>query len=391
MANDLTVTQIASIVNSIMDEVTGVDSDLTQVNTATFVSVAQTALKTGYDPLAVGLSVVMTNTIMSVRPYNRKFRGLMRSEEEWGNHTRKIQFVDQPATDNGAYKLVNGQSVDMYKVNLEKVLQTNFYGQETFDFYQTFTRNQLKSAMRSPTELARYYAAKMMHIANQREQRLENLNRFTINNLIAGKVEADSTNVLHLVTMYNTEKGTSLTSDTVRENANWGNFSRWMYGKLETLASMLTERSQLYHLNINDYPIKRHTPYTDLTMYMIADFENAVNAEVLSQTYHDSYLRFADHEKINFWQNPNEPYNIDVFASYTGKDGALHQSKTGGTQVSHVVGIMMDREAAGSTIFDEHSNVTPNNAFGDYYNQAWKGVYRFWNDLTENCLVLCLD
>ena len=108
MANDLTVTQIASIVNSIMSEVTGEQATTTTIDTAQFVNVAQTALKTGYDPLAVGISQVLSRTIMSVRPYDRKFAGLMKTNEQWGNHTRKIQFVDRDATDNDAFKLVNG-------------------------------------------------------------------------------------------------------------------------------------------------------------------------------------------------------------------------------------------------------------------------------------------
>lgn len=391
MANDLSVTQIASVVNAIMKEVTGQEATTNTINTGLFVNVAQTALKTGFDPLAVGISQVLTNTIMSVRPYNRKFAGLIRNSEEWGNHVRKIQFVDKDTTDNEAYKLTNGAAIDMYKVSLENALQTNFYGQDTFDFYETFTRNQLKSAMTSPEQLARYVSAKMLHISNQREQRLENLNRFTVNNFIAGKVEADPDNVLHLLTMYNDEKGTTLTTDTVRQTANWPDFARWMYGKLETLAGYLTERTQLYHMNIVGKPIMRHTPARNLKMYMLADFENSVNSEVLSNTYNDSLLRWADHEKINWWQNPNAPEQINVQCVFTGNDGQVHYSNEGETVVDNVIGVMFDEEAIGYTLVDEHSNTTPQNAAGDYYNMYWKGVYKYWNDITENAFVLCLD
>lgn len=390
MANDLTVTQIASIVNSIMAEVTGEQATTTTIDTAQFVNVAQTALKTGYDPLAIGISQVLSRTIMSVRPYDRKFAGLMRTNEQWGNHTRKIQFVDRDATDNDAFKLVNGQSIDMYKVALEDVLQTNFYGQSTFDFFETFTRKQLASALHSPVELARYFSAKMLHIKNQREQRLENLNRFTLNNFIAGKTLADPGNVLHLVTMYNTEKGTSLTSATVMQPANFEDFARWMYAKLETLAGYMSERTIKYHMNITGSPIHRHTPARNLKMYMLSSFENEVKTEVLATTYNESYLRFADHERVNWWQNPNDVAAINVKASYTGTDGTVKTSEEN-TEVSNVIGVLFDEEAMGSTIVDEHANTTPQNAFGDYYNMAWKGTYKYWNDFTENAIVLCLD
>ena len=390
MANDLTVTQIASIVNSIMAEVAGENSETTTIDTSQFVNVAQTALKTGFDPLAIGISQVLSRTIMSVRPYDRKFAGLMRTNEQWGNHTRKIQFVDRDATDNDAFKLVNGESVDMYKVALEDVLQTNFYGQSTFDFFETFTRRQLASAFHSPEELARYFSAKMLHIKNQREQRLENLNRFTINNFIAGKTLADPDNVLHLVTLYNKEKGTSLTSATVMQPANFEDFARWMYAKLETLAGYMSERTARYHMNITGSTIMRHTPARNLKMYMLSSFENEVKTEVLATTYNESYLRYADHERVNWWQSPTDVSAVNVKASYTGTDGTVKTSKEN-TYANNVIGVLFDEEAIGSTIVDEHANTTPQNAFGDYYNMAWKGVYKYWNDFTENAVVLCLD
>lgn len=390
MANDLTVTQIASVVNSIMAEITGEQTSTNQINTAAFVNVAQTALKTGYDPLAVGISQVLSRTIMSVRPYERKFGGLLRTNEQWGNHTRKIQFVDKDATDNDAFKLVNGQSIDMYKVSLPDVLQTNFYGLETFDFFETFTRKQLASAFKSPEELARFFSAELLHIKNQREQRLEGLQRMNLANFIAGKTLTDPTNVLHLVTMYNDEKGTSLTSATVKQPENFQDFARWMYAKIKTLTGYMSERTIKYHMNIVGKPIARHTPARNLKMYMLSEIENEVDAEVLANTYNDRYLTMADHESVSWWQNPNATAQINVYAAYTGNDGAVHYTEEE-TVVDDIIGVIFDEEAIGSTIVDEHANTTPQNAFGDYYNMAWKGVYKYWNDFTENAIVLCLD
>ena len=46
------------------------------INTSEFVSVAQIGLKTGYDPLMTAINQVLSKTIFSVRPYNRKLKVL---------------------------------------------------------------------------------------------------------------------------------------------------------------------------------------------------------------------------------------------------------------------------------------------------------------------------
>lgn len=392
MANDLSVTQVATIVNAIMDNVTGTVSEPGVIDMSKFVTVAQTALKTGFDPILSAISQVMADTIFSVRPYDRKFRSLGVTNQEYGNHTRKIQFSDQPAVDNPAYTLTDGESVDMYKVRKENVLQTNFYGIETFDYYQTFYRNQLKPAFNGPEELARYVAAKMLHIKNMREQRIESLSQMTVANMILAKSLGDSGNVLHLVTMYNAEKGTELTNETVHSPANWGDFARWAYAKINTIAGYLTRRTSLYHLNITGHTIMRQTPASYQKMYLISDFINSVDAEVRSMTFDNNYLKLVDTESVEWWQNPHEPYTVKGVATYTGVDGTVKTGTAGtGETLENVLGVLFDREAMGYSLFDSHVNVTPLNAGGDYYNQYWKEVFRYWNDITENAIVFVLD
>ena len=84
--NDLTFTQAATVLNSIVKQATGQTAQL-PTNTAEFVSVAQTALKAGYDPVLNAISQVLSRTIFSIRPYNRKFAGLQVDNQKFGNIT----------------------------------------------------------------------------------------------------------------------------------------------------------------------------------------------------------------------------------------------------------------------------------------------------------------
>ena len=400
--NDLSITQIANIVNEAITQAGG-SKDAALVNTKDFVSVAQTALLTGEDNLAVGLSQVLARTIFAVRPYNRTMSGIQRSESEWGNHVRKVNFLDDVAEDDLGYPISvtdpspgtigvkNGNSVDQYVINLPKVLQTNFYGAATYDFHRTFSREQLRRAFQSPGEFSAFVGGVMLNDTNQREQRIDALSRLAVANFIAAKIEGDSDNVINVVTAYNEVAGTSLTSETVRQPESFPNFAKWLYGYVKTLVEFMGQRSYKYHMNLTAGNIARQSTPNYLHMYMLASFENDVDSRVLADIYHDDKLKFIDHERIPFWQAIDSPDKITVNCAYTGADGTVKNSASGTTTKSNVIGVIFDRDAIGYTLFDESSNTTAFNSRGRYYNVWYNWQGRYYNDITENGIVLVLE
>ena len=73
-ANDLTFEQIVTVLNSIASQATG-QAQLTATNTSDFITVAQTTLKAGADPIMNAISQTLSKTIFSIRPYFEKFQG----------------------------------------------------------------------------------------------------------------------------------------------------------------------------------------------------------------------------------------------------------------------------------------------------------------------------
>ena len=71
MANDMTYDQIAATLNEINQQVTG-ETSIAPVNTSEFITVAQTLLKTGYDPVMQAISQIMHKTIYSARNFDPK-------------------------------------------------------------------------------------------------------------------------------------------------------------------------------------------------------------------------------------------------------------------------------------------------------------------------------
>lgn len=387
--NDLSFNQLSTVLNSIVKQATGAES-IAPTNTGEFVSVAQTALKTGYDPLLTAISQVLSRTIFSIRPYTRKFAGLNVSEQKWGNHVRKLQSVDKPFEDDDRLELVDGEPVDMYVVNKPEVLQTNFYGANQFQKSLTIYRDQLDCAFSSPEEFGRFISMIMQNASDMIEQAHESTARMTLVNFIGGKLAGDADNVIHLVSEYNDVTGLNLDSDTVKQPENFVPFMKWAFARVRTISDMLTERSLQYHINVTGKPIMRHTPLRNQKVYLYASELNNIDSTVLSSVYHDEYLKMVDHERVNFWQSIQTPNGIQVRPTYMGETGQLVTPEDDVTQ-SNIFGVIFDEEAVGYTTVNQWSATTPFNARGGYSNIFWHFTDRYWNDFTENGVVLLLD
>lgn len=399
MANTLSIDDISAVANAVLNNVQGGTSQ--PVSTSDFTTIAQLAQLQGFDPLATAISQVLSRTIFSYRPYSAKFRGLEKTAEKWGNHVRKLNPIDKPLevdnrlrNDDGTF-LDDGDSVDPYRINRPEVLQTNFYGSQTYQKSLTIWRDQLDTAMSGPEQFGNFLSMMMGNATDQLEQAREALARGSVVNLIGGTITLG--NVWHVLTDYNTATGQSLTAVTVMEPGTFADFYRWFVGQLQSRMDRMAERTILNH--VNPYQngvqklIRRHTPIAHQHLYMFADFVNNAEAVAFSTTFHENYLKKADFEKVTFWQNPATPQAISTTVSYLSPGSASADSAitTAAVNNSAVLGILFDDEAAGINRVNQWSAPTPFNARGGYYNQFWHETTRWYNDNTENALVIVLD
>jgi hypothetical protein len=389
--NDLTFNQLSKVLNSIVQQATGQKAQQV-TNTVEFVSVAQTALKTGYDPVLQAISQVLSRTIFSIRPYTRKFGGLMVSNQQFGNIVRKLNNADKDWEKDSRFELTDQNSVDMYKVNKPTILQTNFYGANVFEKSLTIFKDQLDCAFSSPEEFGRFVSMTMTNASDMIEQAHENLARATLANFIGGKISGDTASVIHLLTEYNTITGLNppLTAETVYQPANFKPFMQWVYSRVASLSSLMTERTQKFHINVTGKEISRHTPVNKQKVYLYAPARYQTETMVLADVYHDNFLRMADNETVNFWQSIDKPDEINVQPVYLQADGTLKSDDTP-VNKKGIFGVMFDEEAAGYTVVNQWSAPTPFNSKGGYSNIFWHFTDRYWNDFTENGIVLLLD
>lgn len=386
--NSLQIEDVYQILNSIHSQATG-QTSLAPTNTYEFTSMATTTLAAGVDTVYNALMNTIGRTVFSVRPYERKFSGLVQDNVRWGAIQRKISYADKQLSAEEAWHPVDGTSVDPWKINKANVLEMRYYGSAVYQDTTTIFRDQLIQSFDSPDQLGSFVSGQMMHMSNKWEQYLENLNRATLANFIGAKIDAGN-GVIHLLTEYNTliNASPALTAADVWQPQNF-NFWRWVRGRINTIGRRMAERSGEYQVQVTGKEIMRHTPFADQRIYLLADALDIIDTMVNTTTFHDEPLSYADVEGVSFWQDINTPDSIDVTPAVINSSGVVSQGTA--VQQSDIFGIIFDRDAIGTNVKMYEVANSVYNPKGMYYNTILNANLQYTNDLTEKAAILLLD
>lgn len=389
--NNMTKEQAYQLINAIHTQATG-QVAIQPTDLSSFISVAQSTLAAGYEQTLNAITQVLSRTIVSVRPYDEKFKGLEMTADQWGGIIRKLNFADTPAEADPTHATVNGQSVDPYVVKKPVVLETRFVGSDVWMDSVTVFKEQLRTAFQNESAFGSFMTGLMTHLLNKRTQWLENQKRSLLANMIAAKSDIGGGSVIHLLSEYNAATGITpaLTAKTVMQPANYGPFMKWVYARVSEVSRLMTERSQLFQQTITGYPIMRHTPMADQRVYFAANFLEAMDARVLADTYHDNFLKYADVEGVSFWQDINDPLKVSVTPVYVDNTGAV-KAAAANVAVDNVIGIIFDRDALGYNIYRDELETSAYNPKGSYYNIFYHLDIQLQSDVTEKAAIFLLD
>lgn len=401
--NDMVVYQAGTILSELVQQATG-QAAIAAQTPGEFVSVAQTALKNGYDPILNAMSQMWGRTIFSIRPYTRKFSGLEMSMERWGNAVRKLSIADKPIEDDARFTWPvgydasqspatgNGKSVDMYALNKPDILQVNFYGQSVYENSYTIFRDNLDVAFQSPDEFMRFNALVTGNRSDKLEQYRETIARGILANYIGALIEeGNDSRVVHLLTEYKAETGLAdLTAQTVYQPGNFPAFMQWVYARIATISRMMTERSEMFQTVINEKHVMRHTPANRQKVYLYSKALDQFDAMVKANTFHDNYLKYTDYEGVNFWQSIETPDSISVKPVYTSTSGTVTTAASEVEQAG-IFGVIFDEDALGYAQVNAWSGLTPFNVKGGYWNDYDHANFRAIMDMSEKGVLLLLD
>lgn len=396
MANTYTKTDVYAIMNELVAQTMGSDSTLKVFDSTSFVTVGAKLLTFGTEKTLNALTEMFSKTIFSVRPYKSKFNILESDNRLWGAITRKVTALYkelEASTDNNtdlATPLANGESVDPWVINKPEVIETVFIGTNTIQKSITnFTQSQLNVAFSSEAEFVAFLGLIATEFENELEKTFETEKRGTVLNYIGACIKTGL--YKDLVAEFNTTYGTSYTREQLL-TTYFENFAKFVIATLEKDSNLLEEFSYNNHLSITGYSkIPRHTPKADQRMLFYEPFFIDVKANVFTSLFHPELLKIGDYEKVNYWENINEPTKISVKPNYIDETGeSVGTSIDDPVTSDYVLGVLYDRQAMGWTNIFEQTATTPINARGLYYNTFYHSQSKPWNDLTENGIVYVL-
>lgn len=368
----MAVKQIYDIVNSVNKQTMGL-ADLTVVDEQGLISLGQTILTTSglADTWLNSLAQRIGRTIISFREYKSKYSDMVLDSMQWGNIVQKIKVSMPEATEDESYSLVNGESVDMYKVANPTVKQTFFTSETPYQFYVTVKRNQLEEAFTSEGAMNGFIGAIYGEVQNAIELSLESLARNCINNFIGEKFKSQKT--INLLAMYNTETGKTLTVNTCLHDKE---FLAYCVSRINLYSKYMENMSSEY----NDGSQTRHTPKSLQHLRVLEDFESRLETVVQYQAFRDNYVKLNNYHTTSFWQSIKKPDEINVKHASDGKPA----------HYTGIVAVLYDRDALGLYKKDSWNSTTPFNSAGGYYNTYYHHKELYFNDLSENFVVFVI-
>lgn len=408
----LTPKDCYALINAIAAEATGRDGSITAVDSSTFVSVGESIMRTGTENTLNAISLVLGRTFMAVRPYEARLRIVNAINSGlYANRVRKISYMSryaQPAgfvnTDlyiNHAMGYDNGSNggssvASMWEQNQPVPLEMNFAGSSVWDESTTVYEDALQAAFKDEASFSEFMTGVMTEKGNDIEVDKEAFNRATLLNFMAGIYDLNSVTggAIDMVAAFNAwNGGTTYTGAQLRSTYR-KEFLEFFVATVKKLSNQLTNRSIKYHwspsktINSVQYDLLRHTPKDKQKLILYRPFLIDAEASVLPEIFNDQYLKLANYEAVDFWQDELVPFGINVTPAIPDTSDPTTQKAGTTVALDYVLGVLYDEDAMMVDYQLEASYSTPIEARKRYRNIWWHFKRNSINDFTENGILL---
>lgn len=382
----LTANQIYTIVNEVAQQAMG-STAIAVVDNAGLIALGDTVL--GSDATKNNFINALTDrigrTIVSFRAYHSHFPDFERDSIEWGNILQKLKIAMPEAEKDDSYDLVDGTSVDQYKINKAKVNQLLFSTETPWQTHITVHLDALEKAFVDATAMGAFISGMFGEVQNRIELAMENLSIDCVNNYMAEVIKGKETSpsrVINLVTEYKDKTGVDHTTEPLAALDD-EEFLKYVVRRINSLSTTMEYMTKgLFNTPVgDDGAYTRHTPKSEQRMMLFIDLVNSLKTNINSKAFNMEQVAIdIPFQTVPFWQSLQTPAEINI------------NPASGGTAIvqSQVMGILFDREAMGTFKKKYTSLTSPINAAGKYYNVFYHMITMYYNDLTENAVVFLL-
>lgn len=379
------IKQIYTLANTATGEALG-ESNVLKEDLSNLVDVGTSVINANaVDNYVRSLVNLVGRMIFVDRVYRGNVPSVLMDGWEFGSVLEKIAADLPAATENESWQLNDQQSYDPNVFYQPSVTAKFFNKRVTFEIPRSFTEKQAKESFNNATQLNGFISMLYTAVENSMTVKIDELIMRTINNMIGETVHDDfgsnsisSTShvkAVNLLYLYNQRySGATISAAQALTTPEFIRFAAYHMGLYK---SRLSKMSTLFNAGGKE----RFTPADRLHFVTLADFQQAADVYLQSDTYHDEFTRLPAAETVPYWQGSGTGYAF----TDTGKVYITTASGDDVT-VTGVLGVMFDRDALGVSNLDRR--VTTNyNPKAEFYTNWYKFDAGFFNDLNENFVV----
>ena len=377
--NDMKVTQLKDIVNSVTGEVLG-KTDVVNDDLSNLVDVGNEIFDTdNVDNYVKKLIDRIGQVIFVNRLYAGGVPSVLMDSWEYGSVVEKISADLPEADENDSWNLQNGQTYSQDTFYQPKVSAKFFNSKVTFDVKLSFTTQQVKESFASVNELNGFISMLETGVKNSMTVKLDGLIMRTINNM-TGQIlnSANGLQKVNLLTEYNTASGQTLTANKALMDKDFLKFASLTIKKYQ---ARITKMSTLFNAGGK----ARFTTTDNLHTVLLSDFADSAEVYLMSDTYHNDTVSLPNHETVPYWQGSGKSYAFNDISKIDVKIDAGNKTPKAVTQTG-ILGVMFDTNALGVSNLNQRTT-TSYNARAEFYTNYYKMDAGYFNDLNENFVV----
>ena len=300
------VKQIKSLMNDIVEDLTGQSASIQTANTSDVVSLGKAISDLNlYEGFFGSLINRLAKTAYMVRVYEgADTRKILRDEHEYGAFIQRVYYTAPAFVDNPEYKIPQYSGADIstyqqsspYDVTGTVTVQAMLYGaQGTYSLEIIRPVDQIRSAFLSEAEMIRFIDGIYVTIENEMKLAEEGLVNAACATAIAADIQGGK--VRNLLTEYNTINSTNPITD---EDVALSDPDFLKYASKEIRKTIKFMRKMSTAFNVKGY--KTFTPSDRLVCEVLTEMASAMDTYLESDTFHKELIALPAYDEVPFWQ-----------------------------------------------------------------------------------------
>lgn len=375
-----TVNQIYGVVNQVAKQTWG-ESAIEVTDLTGIISIGDKILNSDDDKELFMNSLInrIGKTIITNRPYQGALRNVVRDTMEYGSIVQKIYVEPFEAEANTSWNLKTGEEMTFGTITPPKAQQFLFEVKDVYQFTVTIPDYQINTAFTSAESLGAFISAVYTSMETSINLSLDNMINLCIANFMGEKLLHQETgkgiHALNLLEMYKTATGDeSLTPNTALYSMD---FLKFAGRTIKLHIQRMQNFSQIYNIK----ELKRHTPISDLNVFLLTEYASANATYLQADTFNKELVALPNYSEVSFWQGTGETTSFEDVSSInittsSGKD--INQA--------YIIGFICDKEALG-VMYNRRSSKADYVSRYEVTQKYEKVDMGYFNDLSENAIV----